>query len=137
MVILEGINIIRNGEVTSLELNELFRTNNWYIEPLERLDKSLNNSWGWITARITDYTLIGFVQVISDGIRHAYILKMIVDPGFRKRGIGSLIMEELMDLLNENKLVPTLVATPGNYKFYKKFGFETESNGFIAMCIRK
>jgi ribosomal protein S18 acetylase RimI-like enzyme len=137
MVKLGEINIVRNGEVTSFELNELFRTHNWHIEPSERLEKSLNVSWGWITARNSNHSLVGFVQIISDGIRHAYILKMIVAPEYRNLGIGSQIMKELMGLLREYELVPTLVATPGNDKFYEKFGFETESNGFKAMCIRK
>jgi ribosomal protein S18 acetylase RimI-like enzyme len=134
---MEDIKIVRNGKVNPTELNELFRTNNWQIEPLGKLETSLNTSWGWITARSLSDSLVGFVQVISDGIRHAYILKMIVDPDLRNRGIGSLIMIELMDLLRENELVPTLVATPGKDEFYRKFGFETESNGFKAMCIRK
>ncbi|SHN17840.1 hypothetical protein [Gracilibacillus kekensis] len=46
-------------------------------------------------------------------------------------------MEEFMCLLAENKLMPTLVATPGNVKFYEKFGFSTEMNGLTAMCIRE
>ncbi|MUT68335.1 GNAT family N-acetyltransferase [Paenibacillus sp. NEAU-GSW1] len=137
MIVLQDIRITRNGELNSLELNELFRTNNWQVEPHERLDNSIRSTWGWITARrYDDNQLIGFVQVISDGIRHAYILKMIVHPNYRRHGIGSKIMTELMELLKENELVPTLVATPGNDNYYKKFGFEAESNGFKAMCIR-
>jgi ribosomal protein S18 acetylase RimI-like enzyme len=133
----ERISIVRNEEVEPFELNELYRTHNWQVESLEKLGRSVQNSWGLITARSLDNKLIGFVQVISDGIRHAYILKMIVHPEFRNKGIGTQIMTELMELLRENELVPTLVATPGNDKFYEKFGFETESNGFKAMCIRK
>lgn len=134
---MEEVRIIRNEPVDAIELNNLFKTHNWYVDPVDRLEKSIKNSWGWIAARNSDHTLIGFVQVISDGIRHAYILKMIVHPDFRKKGIGSRIMTELINLLNENDLVPTLVATPGNENFYKNFGFETQSNGFTAMCIRK
>jgi ribosomal protein S18 acetylase RimI-like enzyme len=134
---LEEIRIIRNDKINIEELNDLFRTNNWQIEPIEKLEKSIQTSWGWITARDLENKVIGFVQVISDGIRHAYILKMIVHPDFRKKGIGSLIMDELMNILRESNLLPTLVATPDNDKFYAKFGFESESNGFKAMCIRK
>jgi ribosomal protein S18 acetylase RimI-like enzyme len=135
--LLQELRIIRNENIHALELNDLFRTNNWQIEPIDKLEKSLQTTWGWITARDPENKMIGFVQVISDGIRHAYILKMIVHPDYRKRGVGSLIMTELMEMLKENHLSPTLVATPGNDRFYAKFGFEAESNGFKAMCIRK
>ena len=128
--------IERNGVLDASELNVLFSKHNWQVSNLEQLKTAIGNSWGWITARSNSGELIGFVQVISDGIRHAYILKMIVNPDFRRMGVGTKIMEELMDLLAESKMVPTLVASPGNKKFYEKFGFKTESNGCTAMCIR-
>lgn len=57
-------------------------------------------------------------------------------PEFRCNGIGSSIFEELMNVIDENNLKPTLVATPGNKRFYKKFGFKQEVNGLTAMCKR-
>ncbi|MBN1221391.1 MAG: GNAT family N-acetyltransferase [Anaerolineae bacterium] len=48
---------------------------------------------------------------------------MGVHPAYQGRGIGTKIMQELMKLLGENRLSPTLVATPANLEFYKKFGF--------------
>lgn len=128
--------ITRNEHLSAAELNDLFRTNQWQVEPVEKLERSLQSSWGWIIARTNEQRLIGFVQVISDGIQHAYILKMIVHPDFRKKGIGSMVMAELMKMLKEHKMKPTLVATPGNAGFYEKFGFKTVSNGCTAMCIR-
>ncbi|MBN1499790.1 MAG: GNAT family N-acetyltransferase [Spirochaetes bacterium] len=133
---MENLIITRNENISARELNELYRTNQWQIEPVEKLEKSLKTIWGCITARTPENELIGFVEVISDGIQHAYILKMIVHPDYRRQGIGSRIMKELMNLLNENKMLPTLVSTPGNEKFYEKFGFKTVCHGLTAMCIR-
>lgn len=128
--------ITRNEILPADELNELFETNNWQIEPVDRLYELLKNTWGYITARTIENKLIGFVQVVSDGIFHAYICRMVVHPDFRKKGIGSMVMAELMKMLNENNLKPTLVATPGNSKFYERFGFRSNCKGLIAMCIR-
>ena len=125
-----------NGPVEAPELNDLFRTNHWEVDPVEKLAAALTNSWGWVTARTADGRLVGFVQVISDGIRHAYILKMVVHPEFRRRGIGSRVMKELMALLNDHGMLPTLVATPGNEGFYAHFGFRPECRGMKALCIR-
>lgn len=118
------------------ELNNLLETNKWNM-PQEKLEETIRLSWGWIGARNDENKLIGFVQVLSDGYRHAYIMRLIVDPAYRCKGVGSKIMEELMKVLRTNRLLPTLVSTPGNDLFYKKFGFEEESNGYKAMCIRK
>lgn len=131
------IMIERNPSINVAALNELLATNNWEINSTEKLKQSLDLSWGWICATDENKKLIGFVRVLSDGLRHAYICNMIVHSDYQKKGIGTKIMEELMDMLKENNLYPTLVANPGNKNFYAKFGFETESDGFTAMCIRK
>lgn len=40
-------------------------------------------------------------------------------------------------MIYENNLYPTLVAGPGKTDYYAKLGFEVESNGYTAMCIRR
>jgi GNAT superfamily N-acetyltransferase len=131
-----AVTVERNGPVGAAELNKLFATNGWQVDGLEKLEASLAGSWCRISARAADGALVGFVQAISDGIRHAYILKMIVHPDFRRQGIGGRIMEELMAALGEHGMLPTLVATPGNEGFYARFGFRSECKGLKAMCIR-
>jgi ribosomal protein S18 acetylase RimI-like enzyme len=129
--------IERNETLIPMEVNELLATNHWDVKQIEKLEKILTNSWGWVTARDDSGTLIGFVHIISDGVRHALIARMIVHPDFRNQGIGTQIMNEVLKMLGENKLLPVLTANPGKTGFYKKFGFETESAGYTAMCIKK
>jgi ribosomal protein S18 acetylase RimI-like enzyme len=131
------VRVERNGVYEISELNNLLATMKWDVKPIEKLEKARSLTWGWIIARDEKDQLIGFVRILSDGIYHAYILHMIVHPDYQGRGIGKAIMKELMRMLGEQRLVPTLVAAPGKAKFYKKFGFEIESNGCTAMCIRK
>lgn len=133
------VNVVieRNTAIEVEELNELLATNNWGLDSLQKLQRCIDLSWGWVSAKDENGKIIGFVRVLSDGLRHAYICSMIVHPKCRKLGIGTKIMKELMDMLRDSNLYPTLVANPGNEKFYSKFGFEVESKGFTAMCIRK
>ncbi len=130
------VSIVRDGKLSAVELNELLKTNHWEVSPVEKLESAITRSWCCLTARDAGGRLIGFVHVISDGILHAYIMRLIVHPDFRHQGIGSRIMTALMEILQENDLKPTLVATPGNVKFYEKFGFRTNINGLTAMCLR-
>ena len=124
------------GILSGAELNELFSTNGWQVGDSNVLGYSVKNSWHWITARNESGNLVGFVQAISEGIRHVYILKLIVHPDFRHQGIATSIMNNLMEIIHDNKMLPTLVATPGNVKFYEQFGFRTELKGLTAMCVR-
>lgn len=45
------------------------------------------HSLGWVTARIGE-TLVGFVNVVTDGLAHAWLQDVIVAPAVQRRGIG-------------------------------------------------
>jgi GNAT superfamily N-acetyltransferase len=47
------------------------------------------HSLGWVTARIHDGTLIGFVNVAWDGGHHAFLIDTKVRPDHQRRGIGT------------------------------------------------
>jgi ribosomal protein S18 acetylase RimI-like enzyme len=49
------------------------------------------HSLGWVTARADD-RLVGFVNVAWDGGDHAFLLDTRVHPGFRRRGLGTRIV---------------------------------------------
>lgn len=125
--------IERNEKIDLVELNELLSTIGWGIKDLDKLENSLKLSWGWITARDDNGKLIGFVQILSDGIKHAYILRLLVDKKYQGQGVGTKIVENMMELLNENKLNPVLITKPSEESFYNRFGFDRNSNGFISM----
>lgn len=124
--------IERNAKVCAFELNDLLSTIGWAIDPVEKLEKSLDFSWGWITARDKE-NLVGFVQILSDGIRHAYILRLIVHKEYQCKGIGTEIVKSLMELLEINNLSPILITKPSEELFYNKFGLDRTSNGFISL----
>ena len=132
----EYVKIEMNEEIDANEINDLLETNKWRIQDTSKLEKALALSWCWLTARNERSQLIGFVQVLSNGIRHAYILRLIVHPDYQRIGVGTELMNRLMELLKENNLLPTLVAAPGKDKFYEKFGFKQECKEMKAMCIR-
>lgn len=125
--------IERNANIDVNELNDLLSTIGWGLSPIEKLENSLKLTWGWITARDESNKLVGFVQIFSDGIKHAYILRLLVHKDYQGQGIGTKIVENLMELLKENKLNPVLITKPAEEAFYNKFGFARESNGFISL----
>ena len=52
-------------------------------------DQIRPHSFGWVTARATDGTLVGFVNVVSDGDCHAFLIDTKTSGSFQRQGIGS------------------------------------------------
>lgn len=124
-----------NGKCIAEELKILFESVGWRNQSLEKLNEAFDFSWSWFTIRDQN-NLVGFVRLLSDGIRHAYICNMVIAPSYQNSGLGDTLLTEVMSLLDSKGLFPCLVATPGNRTFYAKYGFQNESNGFTALCIR-
>lgn len=125
--------IERNAKIDVNELNNLLKTIGWGLSSSKKLEESLGLSWGWITVRDDLNRLIGFVQILSDGIKHAYILRLLVHKDYQGKGIGTSIMENLMQFLEENNLSPILLTKPSEESFYSKFGLSRSNKGFISL----
>ncbi len=54
-----------------------------------------------------------------DLIRHAYVL-----PGRQRGGVGSVLLEHLIDLSTQRMLVGTWAAAEWAIRFYRRHGFE-------------
>lgn len=52
------------------------------------------HSLGWVTARL-EGGLIGFANVLWDGLVHAWLQDVIVSPDLQNRGIGRRLVEEV------------------------------------------
>ena len=52
-------------------------------------DQIRPHSLGWVTARVAEERLVGFVNVAWDGGDHAFLLDTKVRPDHQRRGIGT------------------------------------------------
>jgi GNAT superfamily N-acetyltransferase len=50
------------------------------------------HSLGWVCARDGD-ELVGFVNVVWDGVVHAFVLDTMVTAGVRRHGVGTRLVE--------------------------------------------
>lgn len=68
--------------------------------------------------------LIGFGRVISDGRLHAFITEMIVRPDHQQRGIGAVLLRELVAACHAAGISDIqLFCAEGRQAFYEKGGF--------------
>lgn len=83
---------------TAESFYELFETTGWNTErkDKEQLYKAIQNSWYTLSA-YSDKTLVGFGRIISDGSLHAFIVDLIVSPAFQDKGLGTILLKNLVN----------------------------------------
>jgi GNAT superfamily N-acetyltransferase len=83
------------GDVSSTELNvlhaEAFDTRVYGVDEWDWVAQLDGQSLGWVTARVGD-TLVGFVNVVWDGLVHAWIQDTMVAAAARHRGIATALV---------------------------------------------
>jgi ribosomal protein S18 acetylase RimI-like enzyme len=79
------------GPVTDAEMVELVAAHGGTPAP-GWWDRIRPQSLGWVTARASDNTLVGFVNVVSDGGDHAFLIDTKTHGAYQRRGIGTRVV---------------------------------------------
>jgi GNAT superfamily N-acetyltransferase len=79
-----------------------------------------------ITAREDDW-LVGVASVLTDGYTFSTISYMYVHPEYRKKGIGSELVNRAFDVAPRGLF---LGAQPGNEHFFESLGFEKSMQSY-------
>ena len=98
-----------------------------------RMEKELSNlnltSYCHIAA-YEENELIGFIDCVSNGVTDAYIQDLMVRPEYQGKGIGTKLMNMMIDHLKGNHIYMISVLFDESLKFfYEKFGFYTMLSG--------
>jgi predicted GNAT family N-acyltransferase len=87
--------------------------------------KSTINIGAWSGDR-----LVGSVRVLSDGYFFNTVPEVMVDPEFRKHGIGRELMKRALEASPGGVLF--LGAQPGNERFFEQAGFRRGPTGYVG-----
>ena len=93
------------------EFNYLYEEVGWGAYSYECSKKALDNTLYSISIYDED-KVIGFGRLIGDGICFIYIHDVMVVPSFQSQGIGSMIMNKLLEKVKEIKEVLHENAVP-------------------------
>ena len=101
--------------------------------PVEHARKALQNGIINVSA-IYNGELIGMGRLIGDGAMYWYLQEIIVLPQFQGKGVGTMIVNHLIDYAKANSISGEFttiggVSAKGKEPFYEKMGFEIISNG--------
>jgi GNAT superfamily N-acetyltransferase len=104
----------------------LFESTGWnksYGLDAGQLYQALQASWYSVAAYDRE-NLVGFGRILSDGILHALIVEMIVLPSHQGKGIGSAILEMLVERCQSAGVRDIqLFCARGKAGFYERFNF--------------
>ncbi len=56
-------------------------------------DQIRPHSLGWVTARTGDGTVVGFVNVVSDGDDHAFLIDTKTHSAYQRRRVGTRVVK--------------------------------------------
>lgn len=92
---------------------------------LEDCSAALKNTLYTVEIREEDKTL-GIARIVGDGRIVFFIKDVVVDPDFKGKGIGRMLIEAMFNYIQQHACKMAyvgLMATPGTEEFYEKFGF--------------
>ena len=108
------------------ELVSLYRTAGWIgpEDTPDRIRRLIAGSFLFCGAFDETGRLVGSMRALSDGVSDAYLLDLVVDPGFRRRGIAREILHRLSGHLRSLGVDWIVLAgAPGTEPFYRTTGF--------------
>lgn len=130
---LKGLTVIREKAISPLQVQDLCASVGWSRRDPVLIAKALNHSLAVVSAWDKE-TMIGFARATGDQVFNATIWDVAVRPSYQKRGVGRLLMVELLAELDTYGIpLITLYADPGTDGFYKRFGFSTDPSGVRGM----
>ena len=105
--------------------------------PVDHAKRALSNGLLNVSAYYQD-KLVGMGRLVGDGAMYWYLQEIIVLPEYQKKGIGTQIVNHLIDYAKENsKTCPFTtiggVSAKGKEGFYQKLGFDVIPNGIKKM----
>jgi GNAT superfamily N-acetyltransferase len=98
----------------------------WVGMNFDVAEKAVSNSIYSIVAVYED-EIIGMARIVGDGQMYFYIQDVVVTPRHQGKGIGKLIMKQLLTFLNQNAPTPAFIglfATNSGLSLYEQFGFK-------------
>ena len=136
-----GVEYLENG-LTPEALAGLRELVGWSHTEAEQAKKALENTC-FSVAAVEGGRVVGMGRLVGDGAMIWYIQDVVVLPEYRGSGVGTAIVQKLMDYVRTEAMPGTSVtiglsAAKGKESFYEKFGFYARPNDHegAGMMIR-
>lgn len=114
-------------------VRQIYAANGWtdYLRDPEKLVRAFENSL-FILGAFEEGRLLGFARCVGDGEHILYIQDLILDPDYRRRGIGGELMRRVSDTYSDVRqfLLITDREDPDSNAFYRTIGLSNKYMGY-------
>ena len=131
---------VKHNELSAEEFILLWETV-WGQGPsLEQTELAMKNTLFRVSVYDNE-TIVAMARMIGDMGLDYYIKDVVVRPEYQNKGIGRMLINELMKFINENGIGGTdifveLCAMPDKIPFYEKFGFSANEAQRLKIMYR-
>jgi GNAT superfamily N-acetyltransferase len=129
---LDSVFIHINARPTEAELSDLCEAVGWqrFGEDYTALQAYALTTSAWTK----DGRLIAWTSIVSDNVRHAFLLDVMVHPEFQKRGIGkAVVLRAVTEMRARGVTAFHVDCSPENAPFYEKCGFKMGAGGWLDL----
>lgn len=132
---------IKHNELTAQQFVELVESVNWHFRvSLEQAKVAMANSVFRVSV-FDGEKIVGMARMIGDKALCYYIKDVAVRPEYQRKGIGKMMIGELLDFIKANGFPDTeifveLCAMPDKIPFYKKFGFSANEAQRLKIMMK-
>jgi N-acetylglutamate synthase-like GNAT family acetyltransferase len=119
-----------NPKIKARELARLRKAVGWDSRE-DKLEKIIGSTYLSV-ACYNGESLVGFVDVLSDGVDDALIRSLMVDPRYQRKGIGLELLNMVTSRIKADQIkTVNVLFEPKLSSFYRKAGFRMVSGGLI------
>ena len=109
-----------------------------YARPSFRLRENLERNIKYSKVYNQGKTIIGSIRYFNCKIKNndgLMLGPLIVDQKFKGRGVGKELVNKSISGINETNI--DFIILIGEFDYYGQFGFETNSNLYFSLNVRK
>ena len=128
---MQDISLRINPTITPQSLADLREAVGWNRSE-EDYPRAFQGYWASIGGLTAEEMLVAWCAILSDGVRHAVLLDVIVHPTYQRQGIGRALVAKAIEHIRAHDI--TLIHVdflPENAAFYQHCGFTLGLGGII------
>lgn len=113
-------------KLSLVRVTELLRQTSWAKDrPKELIREAMENSRSYGVYDRQE-RMVGYGRVITDSVTTFYLCDVVIDEAYRNRGLGTLLMDQIMEDAGH---LHGMLHTDNAAGFYEKYGFKVKNSG--------
>jgi GNAT superfamily N-acetyltransferase len=123
------ITFIPNASITPRAISDLREAVGWERRN-EDYPTALKGYWATVSGFDTTGALVAWCAILSDGVRHAFLIDVIVHPRWQRQGVGKELGAVAVKHIREHSISNIQIDfEPEHSTFYERCGFRTGLGG--------